>query len=386
MLSSFDAFNPNDRGYFINNFPKEFLEFSKENPTFAENYLVKRLLYQSDKSDKKTPIERVVFNNTGSLTNELKGDIQNGWQDLYDNPEYRDMALNLFKYSYFTTGLTFGVNGFSHLLPSDMLTKNGVKDSEENSLSEFMYKILDYTEQDIIDNDVEVYEFIDQWYRNMYKNKIYVPRTNDNNITKEGKDDKNVVIEIETNANTKDKSLIINEKTLVDEQTGKTVKEYEFAPFISKELNGKIYLYKQYSSTGVDATYRLTTKLGFPNYIYEFMRGGLERSWVKGNNTFHPETHDLVISNEDIKAITYEVGEEVDIEGKNIKINNYTIANGAGISINFEYKGTGKSYNVTLKNNNYYYKDGSKVGEKSAMIKLFDKAAGLVERKNCGGK
>lgn len=381
LLSKFDLFSQNDRDYYLNKFPQEFLEFKKNNPIFAENYLIRRLEYRSKLSDPKTPIERLEFNNAGKLTNELKTDIQQSWEDLKDNG-FEDMAKKLFIYTYFTTGLQYDVNGFAHLSPVDFLLNTGFKDSKGLSLGEFMYDLID-NKLNMSPKEAEKNAtiFVNQFYRNNYKNKAYVPKVNKekSNITETVKDDKGHIIGFKVNIDVKDKSILRGDS---------------FPKFISYDYKNKTYLYEKsdevydYDSKKVtNATYSLTDKLGFPNYIYEYMDGAenyesvLDINKVPKDITEEEETPKPLTN---ITVVDQEVTIE-DINGNlvNIKINTYNQFDEKGYKIDLIYNN--KSYMVTKerKTGKMINSTGKEISDKG-IINLVEKVVKKINETHCG--
>jgi len=54
--------------------------------------------------------------------------IVSGWRELYVNEDTRQFALDLFKYSYFTSGFKSGANSFHNLVPAEILIDTGYND------------------------------------------------------------------------------------------------------------------------------------------------------------------------------------------------------------------------------------------------------------------
>jgi len=379
LLSKFNLFNPNDRSYYLNKFPKEFLEFSEKNSTFADNYLVRRLLYQSSKSDKNTPIERIVFNNTGSLNNEQKNDIQKAWLDLYESPESRDMAEKLFKYTYFTTGMSFGANGFSHLMPVDLLTDNGIKDNNSVSLADFMWELQDNN----ISSGVNATEFIDQFYRNNYKSKAFVPRVNEEstNVDETHKNSKGEVIGFTVTPKVKDSSFIVKSNN----------QEIVYSKFISYENKDKSISLYENRSVGPVATYVLTNKLGFPNHVFEYLQGSATlTSSLDINNVQKYTVSDVLGSKGPVKKVSpatnftdgkKEATLEGDDAGKFDKVSTKLNPTKEYI-LDITYRG--KEYSITqLPNNKIVDSNNQSLSYNSPKAKLFRDALELINKKTC---
>lgn len=379
MLSKYDLFSPNERNYFLNEFPKEFFDFKEKNAIFADNYFIRRLAYKSKNTDTRTPIERIEFENTGSLTNGQKNDIQQSWLDLYSKEEYRDMAEKLIKYTYFTSGMTFAPNGFSHLASVDFLNDNGVKDSKDQSIATFLNDVLDYGNS--LD-ELEVIEFADQFYKNNYKNKSFVPRVNDKNIRKALLNENKGLIGFTVDSTVKDKTLIVK----------KEGKKHIFAPYISYEKNKKIFLFKQIDSSSTDAKYILVNKLGFPNYIYEYQRGatGLESSSIEQNNVDSYELSDAINLDKDVKmdnkATSFKAPETnnvKDIKRGSMVIKNALINPGDKYSVEFEYDGKMHSVAKTKDGRFMNLNTNKEISKSSNLVKLFETAIDIIQKTTC---
>lgn len=268
-ISRFDYFDSTNRKSIIEKFPREFFIYINNNKDLKSNKLINTLYLES--KSKKVNIDRLVLNNTGGFTTEENTDMQAAWRDLF-NSKHKDLGFNLVKYAYFTSGLGFGPRGFSHLVPVDAYL-DYIKDSNSDTISEFMYKI-----QDLEYNEGMVNEFIDQFYRNMANNKAYVPELNDNHvISYESKDKKSFTIKAGANP-----SLVTDENT----DYVLNITEHEYVPFISRSLDNvkKLYILESKDAENETATYIETNRLGIDNVAFEYLlNGGKSMETVFGN-------------------------------------------------------------------------------------------------------
>lgn len=87
--------------------------------------------------------ERLIMriDDTGALTPVQKEEIRDSWEALFDNPDTRDMARDLYLYSYYKSGFGFGVIGFNHLAPLEL--KLNLMIDSDTSYVDFLYDVLD---------------------------------------------------------------------------------------------------------------------------------------------------------------------------------------------------------------------------------------------------
>lgn len=255
-LSGFDFFNEEDRGDIVKNLPKKFFKFLEENPQYKSNALFKRLKFES--ADKRTPIDRLTFNNSGSMTDEQRVNIQRSFEDLLDQTKTDDVAYqianDLLKYAYFTSGMNFTANSFAHIIPVDAYL-NHMRDSSGRTMTNYMYHLED------IANEASTVEsitnnFIDQYYRNNYNNKAIVPRINENNFSQRIGNNETILV----GKDVTDESLFI-----------KKDKQRIAMPFIAEDLENStiLYIFKGTDPNG-NMVFEKTYKLGVPNYVVEY--------------------------------------------------------------------------------------------------------------------
>lgn len=87
--------------------------------------------------------------------------IERAWDDLYHDTEhyiedsegnkisFRDVALNLFIYAFYTSGDTTGSTKFFKFAPNTIRVDTGYSDYIENTTSDFYHGLADFTEDDL---------------------------------------------------------------------------------------------------------------------------------------------------------------------------------------------------------------------------------------------
>ena len=255
-ISGFDFFDISKAQDIIMDLPLRVFKTIDNNSDLQDNALLKRLRYEA--ADNDNPTDRLVFDNTGSFTDSQRNDVQNAWLDLLNSTDesLNKLGLDLIKYSYFTAGLSFGPNGFSHLVPTEAYL-SVIRDSNGNTLSDYLYNrigpgMYDYGDQT---------NFIEQFYRNMYRNAAFVPRVKD--------DFSNV-----STRNTQGKRIIgftVNPDTVKsDDFVIKEMDRKEPVKFIAHEQDGEYNLYKFVGKSEHGFEYELTDKLGIHNHVVEY--------------------------------------------------------------------------------------------------------------------
>ena len=170
LLSSCSAFKGRAvRKQFIFNFPDHIQNVVNENPELAEYDFIKKLKVLLPGKN-SCPISSVVFRNIGRVTDELKANLSAEWEDmLFSNkPAVRQLAVELFIYSYFRNGLSFGANSFANLAP------NAVRIATPGYI-ESLRALLD---DSVTGEDIDYPDFKAQYLRNHLNNRKFVPEIN----------------------------------------------------------------------------------------------------------------------------------------------------------------------------------------------------------------
>ena len=150
-------------GYFINDFPKEFMKKDyKNDPRFKDNELIKMIRYTSVKNDNS---KSALSINTTSLDTAHKEKLSNALIDLYKtDQEGAELAIKLFKYNVFKGGIDFSPKTFTHLFPSFIKERIPGETSESGYIDTFR-KLP----------ELEPATVIDMLVRNNYDNNRLAP-------------------------------------------------------------------------------------------------------------------------------------------------------------------------------------------------------------------
>lgn len=190
--------------YYIEQFPMDFISL-KAKSLFAGNALIDAIRYDTQNG------KIVLKIDTTGMQTQDKEVLSDGWVDLYNSGERgQKLALHLFYYNFFRTGIGFSPKSFMGLFPSRL------KD-----------KIEGYTEAFTVNSDKfasEVNEevVLDQFIRNNADNSKLIPR-----ITL-GKDGFSYSISEDTG------EIVIENARDLEDKT-----------FVKTKKNGKFTLYKQ---------------------------------------------------------------------------------------------------------------------------------------------
>ena len=308
------------RSYYINEFVDDFVKILEENPELYNIEFIKNLQV-NNKS--KSGVKTIELNNTGSMSPKMKAQYTNDWESLlYMDPNSigPKLALALFKYSYFRSGLGFSPNSFGHLAPISL--REAIPRYRE-ALNSMMNKDIDYS------------KFVKQFILNNRDNYRLV-RNSDSLpsglfITKEGnKTSVNEQVFLEVNDSTEKEYSQIIDRTSTLVLDGQPIKLFYPALMIKRTIGGNDYFYELVSDPNDPdengtARYQLVTPLGYPNGFKEYSFG---------KNAEEVETS--IGKNKPILDITEDntpLIKKIHREEKNSWIDNTTsVSNQAGIS------------------------------------------------------
>ena len=156
LLIQSGVINPEKLGYYINEFPKEFMK-KKSDKEYASNELIKAIKFSVNKSGKPFLTIRIT-----GVDEQVKERLRSAWIDLHK----KDPALSqdLFNYSFFVAGIGFSPKTFMSLVP--IFVKERLK-SEDGSASYIdTYRHFPSIIPDIV---------VDQFIRNHWDNNKLVP-------------------------------------------------------------------------------------------------------------------------------------------------------------------------------------------------------------------
>lgn len=271
------------RSDFINTFPAKFKQIVTDNPDIAELEFIKRL--KVIRANDNNPVATLVFKNVGQLSPTLREGYMRDWASLLykDNPKAQELALNLFRYSYYRNGFAFGPNSFIHLAPV--------------AVRKAIPGYIDTLRTLLTSND-DYSQFVDQYIRNHLDNRKLVPEIPDTSSVKfvdeDSKIKEKVTFVIDNNAT-------LGDETVIKERTGTPDSPtYDFFKYIGKRIKGGWAYYKLESletSKGNVATYKRIEPLGFRNSFIEYEYGKDADSMntvIKKNNTnYDPDAETL---------------------------------------------------------------------------------------------
>lgn len=173
------------RNYYLNSYPKEFIKVIANNPDIANLSVIKKM-------DVKDNV--IVMKRSARLSQLMRETLMRDYDSLLymDNPAAQKLAVDLFMYSFYKEGMSFGPNNFGYFFSSQFLS----------SFPEFINALR--TMQFNMFKGSYFDKFLEQYYANHY-NEGVLP------VITESEDLGNNEIMVETksvyNLNFKDKKL-----------------------------------------------------------------------------------------------------------------------------------------------------------------------------------
>lgn len=173
------------RNYFINSFPREFVDKRRTIPELAQNDFVQKIkAYRAKRGAYLSPT--LLFENSGGLNALDRERYTNSWRDMLysDNAEVRKLAIDMFKYAFYKNGLGFGPTSWMHLVPIEI----------EFSVEGYRDELMRIREDENEDMDT----FIEQFIMNHTDNRNLLPRASEaaSSDFLERMSDGNIVIDI----------------------------------------------------------------------------------------------------------------------------------------------------------------------------------------------
>lgn len=248
------------RSDFINHFPEDFKEIVSKNKDIAELEFIKRL--KVIRANDNNPVATLVFKNVGQLSPTLRDRYMRDWAFLLymNNPKAQELALNLFRYSFYRNGFAFGPNTFIHLAPVAV----------RKVIPEYISTLRTLVNW----NNDDYSQFVDQYVYNHLDNRKLVPEIPDTASVQfigentEVKDEVTFVID--------DNATFGDEKVIKKREDNPGGPSYKFFKYIGKRIRGKYIYYKLDSSNTVQpnvAVYKRIEPLGFRNSFIEYEYG-----------------------------------------------------------------------------------------------------------------
>ena len=252
---------------FITNFPKYFKEVTSNNPDIANLEFIQRLKVK--RANRYNPVDFLVFKNVGHLSSIQRENFTRDWETLLymDNPKAQELALNLFRYSFYRNGFAFGPNTFIHLAPAIL----------RKLIPGYMETL-----RNIMTPGANYEEFILQYIYNHLDNRKLVPEIPEKSsisfTDEKGNPKTSISFAIDKSSNSFAMGII--KEWIIDE------KPYPvFFDFIGKRIGGKmVYYRKENVGTPDVTTYHKIIPLGFRNSFieYEFGKDAKEIETVIG--------------------------------------------------------------------------------------------------------
>ena len=169
LASNFELFEESQKEEILKDFPQEYKKLWDNGKLDKYDMLKKHIKFVQDE---RLPFGKIEVNNVG-MDEIVKQNISDQWWQLLKDPNLENIGENLIKYSYFKEGYQFGPKTFYHLVPVSYFTEltNG---RELNKEWEAMTNDIDLG-LDLQD----MYDYVDQFIRNNWKNSAYVPVVTD---------------------------------------------------------------------------------------------------------------------------------------------------------------------------------------------------------------
>ena len=179
IASNFPFFRYSQSKDILGSTPNRLMELKNKIPADAPYKMFLDKLYVVE-ANAYSPIRRIEYYNTGKKPVEIQR-VKYAWERMMQdsNPEVKELALDLVKYTYFANGYGFGPFSFANMIPVKFWTNefqiaNNIVDSKGNPFNVFLEQSLDSQK---LSDDKAIWEkrFIDQFLRNNYDKENLVP-------------------------------------------------------------------------------------------------------------------------------------------------------------------------------------------------------------------
>lgn len=179
IASAFPFFNYSQSKDILTKLPDRLREFKEKVSPDAPYKLFLDKLYVVD-ANNYSPIRRIEFYNTGKTPIDNQR-AKSAWERMLEdsNPEVKQLALDLVKYTYFANGYGFGPFSFANMVPVKFWTNefqiaNNIVDKQGNPFNTFLEYALD---SDKLTKNESTWKkrFIDQFIRNNFEREGFVP-------------------------------------------------------------------------------------------------------------------------------------------------------------------------------------------------------------------
>lgn len=178
VASAFPFFSYNQSQEILTMLPERLREAKAKVAPDAPYKLFLDKLYVVD-ANNYSPIRRIEFYNTGKTPIDNQR-AKAAWERMMEdsNPEIKQLALDLVKYTYFANGYGFGPFSFANMIPVKFWTNefqvaNNIVDKQGNPFNAFLEQALD-SEKLAKTEDSWKPRFMDQFIRNNYDREGFI--------------------------------------------------------------------------------------------------------------------------------------------------------------------------------------------------------------------
>ena len=286
IASEFEFYNTSkeDNAYMLYEFPSDFMELiEKDEYLREENLFTKNLKIdtQATVNEEDSSLSRLSFNNTAKLSEIQKEEIEEAFEHLLDQPQYRELAEQLIKYSFSTSGFVYTPHSFNHLIPMSFFTS--LRDSAGTSFTTFLEEKVDATKND----SSLLLKYRQSFYRNNFKRHDFTPSID---IEQNGLP-LNEAEELKLSDNGVPLSLLVtvNKEGSKLYTRNKATKQVDYKPVIKYSYKGEKYLMmlNPTMSNNSRGVYYILPEAGKPGYLNEITRPGEDRQSVVLDNTLN---------------------------------------------------------------------------------------------------
>jgi hypothetical protein len=212
--------------YYTQYVPYKIMKLLRDNPELRSLAIFDSMIPEVDE---KTGILSIKLGDNGALEPTQKEAIRESWESLLDEPGLREIARDLYMYSYYKSGFGFGVIGFNHL--ASVAIKESIMVGDIPYL-EFMRDILSDTNASLSSIDTAAFA------------RYFIANNKDNNrLVYTPKDKQLALLKVKSQP----KGIVEDDFEIEDNETGfeflrlKTSKNWaDYRPAIN--INGVLFI------------------------------------------------------------------------------------------------------------------------------------------------
>ena len=190
MLVEAGLIDPKELEFYIEDFPKEFLEKDEDGKTYKELYPDNALIQAIDVNiNKKSGRAFLKIKITG-VDEQVKENMRAGWVDLHKkNPS---LSKDLFKYCFFRAGIGFNPKAFMSLVPGYVKERLSTKlpNGKEITYVDVYRHNSDKTIGEELYSKINYGNIIDQFIMNNWNDSRLVPLVEDEEVLKKAQYDR----------------------------------------------------------------------------------------------------------------------------------------------------------------------------------------------------